>query len=527
MPAGGYNVRGGGFFMSGGGYTYPEGGTASAKFPVLNSDGGTDVFYYPFDETAQNFGATCTDLVGGVNLTNASLATQPRYGGGPNRISNGRCFFPDFFLANTANAGASAGLFQGSWSQSFYIRVNQLPATTRIIMLYGVDGAESLASNIQASIRFNVSGFLQCLHEFGAGATDEIATQNTGTALLVDEDHHVCVVKRVAAYEFWIDGVLQQSIAIVNQPSGGTSGVWRFGLPTGSAGSPGFFTIKDWRIDNVALLQAQIQADAARITTTTEQEQLATTVNFWRFNEAPDVRDLAGNAPLFARSTTETVPIPGGLLVPATGSQFMRAFTGNDGSVIPITGESDTACRRIATALRGNFTFDCLLQLAPSASATTRGFFVITSAAAEAVSSNYYVMFVTLVSIANGYTFSAAWEESAAGTDRSYTSANNTITFAEASNQAGVHLAVTKVVTAGNAVHKVYVNGALRATSGNVANYDGTGTAVDMTFAIGDAGSLSAALIGNMQLMRLKSTALDDAGVATMYQSLRGGISNR
>lgn len=486
-----------------------------------------DVCYWYCDEETQNHGGTETDVVAGLVFTQATLSLQPRFAKGPGNspvTQNGRFIYPDVtgftssYMEITANPGAAAATFQGDWTIEMYIRPAGSLTATSVILAYAGTG-ELQTGNIQMTFG-QVNGKLRTSWEFNAG-TDVVTTQVAGATLAIDTDYHVAMVKSGTNMLFYINGTLQDTVAFANQPNGGSLATWLFGAVSGVGTAAFSGMVKDIKISNVARNAAYIAADAALMTTTSTQPVDANTVWLWRMAAIPDVVDYVGTAPLFVASTTASIPAKNApMLGGALG--YSRHWTEGAGTPTTMSGPGGYAVKTVAAALRGNCTIDGLFFITPTGVAAARQFFYLLGSG-ETTASNFFRCSVDFVSIANGYVIGVEWEQGA-GVNVSFTTPNNTITYAEACAW-GTYIAITKTVTGGNCVINVYVNGTLRATSGSLTNFDGVATVADMTLSL--CGEGTSKFAGMAQAVRLKNTVLSGTQVAAVYARYLGLFATR
>lgn len=471
---------------------------------------------WKFDESTASNWLTISDIgTAGVNLTGGTIANTPRPAPGPvTSVYSRLCSAVRNGAQNTSNAGAAATTYQGSWTFEAYIFVNALG--TNDLYSYGASG-ESLATNIQMSISITAGGKIQAYWEYGAGGSDQTVIQVAGSAITAGSWFHIAVAKDSVAKNvlFYINGTLQDTVAYVNEAAGGTSAT-HFLASRVASGATFVGRVCDIRISNIVRDAATIAADAALISTTCQQPNDANTYILWRMQEAADAVDAAGRLPLTISATAADVVISSPLVNPQTG--YSKTFLTSNGSMLlPGVGSTgstvDDWVTSLCTVLRGDFSME--MWIYPPVTGTTRGIFYL-NATGESVATN--LMGATLLLSGVNYTLKFDWE-TGAGVNQTYTT-GNLFTISQLELGAGIHLAFTKTVTAGNLVWRTYVNGALVDTSGSITNFDGTG-AVDESFLIGDyAGST---FLGTIDDVRLSSIARDASAILATYTLGAGG----
>jgi hypothetical protein len=207
----------------------------------------------------------------------------------------GRWWSPDTNVQSatrSASPGTLAATFQGQWTIKLFIRVDSL-AAKRCIYAYAADG-ESTATNTQASLLINTDGTLEVLTEDGALGDNRVHTSTA--ALTVGALAMVHVVKTATHYRFYLNGVFIGQVAIIAQPTGGTSCIHNLGrnLPTATQRFVG--AMRSVMIRSVAESDADITAQipllgSASVDGTLLFTDTTNVVAHWVGDEAPDAKD--------------------------------------------------------------------------------------------------------------------------------------------------------------------------------------------------------------------------------------------
>jgi hypothetical protein len=410
-------------------------------------------------------------------------------------------------------------MFQAAdWTIEAYVYLDALPAGEAAIYCYGA-GGETQAANVQASFVILPTGKLRTRWETGVG-TDRLTTQVNGGAIAIGTWYHVAAVKTGGSVLFYINGVLQDTVAYPANADGGTT-AYHFGFGTEIGVQVISGRIAGIRVSSTARDGAVIAADAALINTTCDMGVDADTAFYWKCQEAvADTNDAAGRLPLNVLSTSADQLVCSPLVNPQTG--YSRAFVSTNGSqrILAVAGASTSVvpgwATALATVLRGECTFEFWVY--PLLATATNGIFYFDGGAGTRPAQNYFS--IQLIYSADNFTIRYQYETGVVPT--AVTDYPGTIvTSAQVLSGDGVHVGCVKSTSAGSAVYKTYRNGVLIDTSAAQTQYDGTGVE-NMTLSIGDFVG-NTFLRGRIDDFRLSNIARSDAEILATYNRGAGG----
>jgi hypothetical protein len=473
-----------------------------------------------FDESTLPQFLTITDSgPSAAHLTGGTVTTTPRVAPGPVAGTYSREVVSSSYNGpiNNASPGAATAMFQAAdWTVEAYIYLDALPSSEGAIYCYGAAG-ETQAANVQCSFLVVSTGKLRTRWESGAGV-DRVTTQVAGGALVAGTWYHVAAVKTGGNVLFYIDGVLQDTVAYAaNADGGGSAYHFGFGTEIGTVVIPG--RIAGIRISSAALSGATIAADAALISTTCDMGVIASTAFYWKCQEAvADSNDAAGRLPISCVSsgTTELVCSP--LVNPNTG--YSRAFTNASGTqqILAVAGATAVPgwATNLCTVLRGECTFE--FWVFPLLANQTAGIFFLDGGAGVRPALNYFS--IQLQCTSDNFNIRYQYETGGGPTVVTYDT-GTIFTAAQVLSGDGVHIGCVKTTSAGSAIYKTYLNGVLIETSAAKTQYDGTGS-TDMTLTIGDFVG-STFLRGRIDDFRISNVARSTADILATYTRGAGG----
>lgn len=359
--------------------------------------------------------------------------------------------------------------------------------------------------------------------------TDETFRQSAGTTAVLGAWTHIAV--RVlnpipgvppdflgavnGGVDFFVNGVLQQSFAIGAQHLHDSGSGARFGLFTNfQAYNPFQGAVKDIKITDTLSLDSYIAADAARMNTTAEQILDDDTIFLYRLQDHADAVDQCGRVNLVAQDALSILPT---LALTNDTAIVARSKTFNGGGTAQLLtppGPNEMNMG-LATVFRGTCSFDFWLKVFPESGASVdHGFILLNAQGVESQAANFFAIGVTFNSLANGYSFTYQWE-TGSGSDNSYVTPVNTITYVQMQMSRAVHVGIVKVVTGGSFVWMTYINGVLMDTSSAQTNYDGTMNTATALFTVGAA--YSAGFIGGLDEVRISTIVRTGAEFAAIF----------
>jgi len=465
------------------------------------------LFLWHFDEATGGDYLNLADAATGARtLTAASITVAPKITNGKNGLRYARiCDGVEDVMTRAGDAASRTLLQSAAWTVEMFIRVDAFPASLAGAIGYGKSG-DLLADNVQMNFSFTPTGKLDIRWENGAGV-DIIMTQAAGGALALDTWMHAAAVKSGGNILFYLDGVLQDTVAYPSEPDGGTDAAvsWRFGANINNVSTLfGAFAAKSIRISDIARSAATIAADAALLNTTMTHPVDANTFICWQCNEAPDAIDeSARGMHLAANSAGVTHGEPG--LIGAGKSKFF-----NGSAQLQAPQENDPNAEVVRQSILADCTFECWFRVLDN-NAAIRGIFSFGDPAAADIEANN--IYAAEYQVATPRSVATRWEQGA-GVDVNFAPG----TLVPANEEFGKHyLAITKDTTGGTAVVEIYLDGVLFFTSGALTNFTG-GTGVDNYLRLG-LGQSNAAWAGQMDEIRWSNVKRSAAEILAAYNA--------
>lgn len=480
-------------------------------------DGDTLALWKLDEANLSTFGGSVYDLQNFQTLITAAGEGVPDFTDGPAtgtlaRTLNYETASPGNGRALTCvTTAAWQSLLIGSWTWEAFIRVDSLPSAGQFDSFWSHSGSfalETAINNSLGTIQICDDGKLRAFWEHSTGI-DDTSKQVAGSALSVGTWYHVGIVKDSVANNvlFYLDGVLQDTIAYTNEPDTGTSGAVSLGRNSPSSTRHAHFAIRSLAVSNITRDATWLSNNAALISTTATNLDDLNTYAHWKMDETPIAID-SGTRKLHLRDEGSASPL--NISHPTYWGGVI-----SDGGRGRMANNCVLACafnQDILTALLDDFTFEgwfILFRPTEAAPFNTWGIFDHGDPGSESANDNYFSFYVQ--------------EEGALVVDFEHgsgSSSNSTFTTSRGLAPFGtpVHLAFRKTMTGATWTGDVFVNGVNVHTSTGLTNGDGSGNVEGSYFRIGQGNSTATDGIFTADDVRISSVARTDAEILEDYQ---------
>jgi hypothetical protein len=368
-----------------------------------------------------------------------------------------------------ATSVADRNAWIGSWTVEAFVRVDALPAASFDPLFGHMDpgGADATeANNYLALIHYGSDGKLKVFWEHGAGVNDD-SPQVNGIGIPAATWCHVAISKNTATKQikFYVNGALQDTVAYVNEPTGGSNGAWRVASDSSAAannlGRRSNITIREIHFSNAVRGDVFIAANAARMATHGTHVTDASTYVRLDFNNPPTALDSSSNGfhLISNGAAASNVTAPGGDGVGLIGDG------GRARSVFAAVLQTyfDT---RIRNALIADFTLEMWIVrgLHPLGTDVNRrwGVFCHGEPGVETQDDNYIAAHV------GPENFILVDVESGAGVNDNTAAPNGTSSLARVE-----HIAIRKTMTGATWTAAIFLQGVKVHEEAGLTNYDG------------------------------------------------------
>ncbi len=418
-------------------------------------------------------------------------------------------------MISRATSLAAQNAWKGSWAVEAFLRMDTTTVYGDWILGHiGTNGA-SEAENCLGVLGVQSTGKLFVLWAHGVGI-DDVIVQSAGSGVITGQWHHVCAVKDSPAkvVRFYIDGVLQETVAYVSEPTGGTSGLWIIGgvSRTSTSGTRSDFSCRTVRFWSGPLFTetptlAEIQANAARLTThgtLVAPSFVVGTAPGHDFSAAPASLDSSGNGYHLI-----SAPAGGAVTTYACSVGGMHGTTDASTRYIPSGGALGSFFdAQLRSALEGECTVEMWIQPVPPGGA--RGLFHWgTRGITEGDAWNYMTGQVTATAAVR-----FEWEATGGSANQTIQTADNLVGYG-----ARYHIGCRKRSLGGGLwAGAIFINGVLQVETGGLQNYTAGSLVAEGGFQLGVSTSAINNFLGLLGDTRVSSVARTDQQILESYE---------